>query len=101
MTIRVHPWLKLALYALPLAFLWGQLIRQLSVPWNTNPQYAYGWAVPFLCAYLLWQRLQKAESSGQRSGVSGQRSVVRGQRAEASGQTAEARAKKSEVLRKV
>lgn len=25
-----------------------------------NPQYAYGWAVPFLCAYLLWRKVAQA-----------------------------------------
>ena len=41
---------------LPLFYLWWLLVNQLRVPWSTNPQYAYGWAVPFLCGYLLWQR---------------------------------------------
>ena len=40
-----------------------------------NPQYAYGWAVPFLCAYLLWRkakcRKQKAEIGHQKTVVSG------------------------------
>src|ERR1041384_3943053 len=43
--------------ALPLVYLWWMLINQLRVPWSTNPQYAYGWAVPFLCVYLVWQRI--------------------------------------------
>ena len=51
----------LALYALPLACLWWLLINQLRLPWSVNPQYAYGVAVPFLCAYLLWRRWQGAE----------------------------------------
>jgi exosortase/archaeosortase family protein len=41
-----------------LAFLWFVLINDLRVEWTVNPQYSYGWAVPFLCAFLLWQRIQ-------------------------------------------
>lgn len=51
-------WLKTLLVAAPLAYLWWRLIDHLHVEWNLNPQYGYGWAVPFLCAYLLWQRLR-------------------------------------------
>ena len=40
------------LYFLPLAWLWFRLIGQLRIGWSMNPQYAYGWAVPFLCLYL-------------------------------------------------
>ena len=43
---------------LAFGFLWLVLINQLRVEWANNPQYAYGWAVPFLCLYLLWQRLR-------------------------------------------
>jgi exosortase len=41
--------------AAPLALLWWRLIDQLRLEWSINPQYAYGWAVPFLCLYLCWQ----------------------------------------------
>lgn len=41
-----------------LAALWISLWRQLSLDWSTNPQYSYGWGVPFLAIYLVWQRLQ-------------------------------------------
>src|ERR1019366_2465774 len=37
------------------------LINHLRIEWTLNPQYGYGWAVPFLCLYLIWQRMQKAE----------------------------------------
>lgn len=46
------------LWLLPLAFLWWTLINHLRVEWTVNPQYNYGWAVPFLCAYLLWRNNQ-------------------------------------------
>jgi exosortase len=60
-SIRIHSWLKLGLWLLPLAWLWFVLIDHLRIEWSVNPQYAYGWAVPFLCAYLLWNRLQTAK----------------------------------------
>jgi len=52
---------------LPLAFLWWRLVDHLRLEWTVNPQYAYGWAVPFLCAYLLWQRLRNAAGGGLRT----------------------------------
>ncbi len=44
------------MYFLPLAWLWFRLIGQLRIGWSLNPQYAYGWAVPFLCLYLIWRQ---------------------------------------------
>jgi exosortase len=41
---------------LTLAFLWWRLIDHLRLEWSINPQYAYGWAVPFLSLYLYWHR---------------------------------------------
>ena len=35
--------------------LWAGLIRSLSSFWSTNPQYAYGWTVPALALFLLWE----------------------------------------------
>jgi exosortase/archaeosortase family protein len=46
-----------ALWLLPVAWLWFILINHLRVEWTLNPQYSYGWAVPFLCVYLLYRRL--------------------------------------------
>ncbi len=56
------PWL-LALCALPLAWLWGVLINDLRVEWSLNPQYAYGWAVPFLCVFLVIRRWYQGAQS--------------------------------------
>jgi exosortase/archaeosortase family protein len=56
-----------ALCALPLAWLWFVLINDLRVEWTVNPQYSYGWAVPFLCAFLLWQSAKREAPSGKRS----------------------------------
>ena len=36
--------------------LWMGLFNQLRVEWTINPQYSYGWGVPFLAAYLFWNR---------------------------------------------
>lgn len=41
-----------------LGLLWFRLIDHLRVEWSLNPQYSYGWAVPFLCLFLLWRRVQ-------------------------------------------
>ena len=70
-------------YLLPLAWLWFRLIDHLRVEWSVNPQYAYGWAVPFLCACLLWgkaeNREQKAESRHQKTAIRGPKTEGRGQ----------------------
>jgi exosortase len=38
------------------AFLWFEVINQLKSEWSLNPQYGYGWSVPFLAIYLIWKR---------------------------------------------
>jgi exosortase len=40
-----------------LAFIWLRLVLHLRVVWTVDEQYAYGWAVPFLCALLFWRRM--------------------------------------------
>lgn len=49
---------KTGFYATALAFaaLWLGLCQQLRVEWSVNPQYQYGWGVPFLALYLFWVR---------------------------------------------
>ena len=47
------------LWFAPLLFLWQALIRQVSIEWSVNPQYAFGWAVPLLCLYLLARKLRR------------------------------------------
>ena len=42
-----------------LGYLWFVLINELRGEWTVNPQYGYGWAVPFLCAYLIWENATK------------------------------------------
>lgn len=40
-----------------LALAWYSAINQLRIEWSTNPQYNFGWSVPFLCLYLIIERL--------------------------------------------
>jgi exosortase len=47
-------------------WLWFVLINQLRVEWTNNPQYSYGWAVPFLCLYLAWQKCRKPVEAAAR-----------------------------------
>ncbi len=56
--------MKWIVVLLPLGFLWFSLINQLRVEWSVNPQYSYGWVVPFLClAFVLqkWQAFARGE----------------------------------------
>jgi len=38
------------------ALLWLEVTKHLAPEWSLNPQYGYGWVVPLLTLYLLWQR---------------------------------------------
>ncbi|MBA2270848.1 MAG: exosortase/archaeosortase family protein [Chthoniobacterales bacterium] len=51
--IRVD-WLAVAAFAL----LWLEIVSRLRFEWSANPQYGYGWTVPFLAAYIFWRRWQ-------------------------------------------
>jgi exosortase len=44
------------------AWLWFEVINQLKAEWSLNPQYGYGWSVPFLALYLIWKRWQTRPS---------------------------------------
>jgi exosortase len=48
--------LPFAAAAFFLIILLGEVVNQLGPEWSFNPQYSYGWSVPFLALYLLWQR---------------------------------------------
>ena len=61
--------LKWAWLVMPFAYLWFRLINNLRVEWETNPQYSYGYIVPFLCLGLLlhrWAAQGKAETGKQK-----------------------------------
>ena len=70
---------RLALCAMPLSWLWLVLINHLRVEWSVNPQYSYGWAVPFLCVLLLWRRIQQPAASNQYQATSNQQPATSNQ----------------------
>jgi exosortase len=39
-----------------LAILWCEVVNHLRPEWSLNPQYGYGWIVPFVAIYLFWRR---------------------------------------------
>jgi exosortase len=45
-----------AIAVLFFALLWYEVINQLKTDWSLNPQYGYGWTVPFVALYLIWRR---------------------------------------------
>lgn len=52
-----------------LAALWILAVRQFRFEWSINPQYNYGWVVPFLALYLFierWRRRPPAQTPGAR-----------------------------------
>lgn len=49
-------WIAAAAFGL----LWLEIVSRLRFEWTINPQYGYGWTVPFLAAYILWRRLRTA-----------------------------------------
>src|SRR6266446_5160414 len=51
-TLRSLPWGMFLVFG----GLWLLVINQLRIEWSINPQYAFGWSVPFLCLYLGWER---------------------------------------------
>ena len=55
-SVRAMNWFPIAVFAL----VWLELISRLRFEWSINPQYAYGWTVPFLAAYLFWRRSENA-----------------------------------------
>jgi len=55
-----------------LGALWFFAVRQLRFEWTINPQYTYGWTVPFLSAYLFaerWKRRPPAQALHSRIGI--------------------------------
>ena len=48
---RGFAWISILTFLL----LWTGLVRSLSAFWSTNPQYAFGWTVPALALFLLWE----------------------------------------------
>src|SRR3982074_1837934 len=53
---RAMNWFPIAVFLL----VWLELISRLRFEWSINPQYGYGWTVPFLAAYIFWRRYENA-----------------------------------------
>lgn len=52
-----------------LALLWAAAIWQWRVEWEFNPLYSYGWAVPFLVAWLAWRETEHLPAARPGSGA--------------------------------
>jgi exosortase len=61
----------LALVAFAFLLLWLEVIVQLQSEWSLNPQYGYGWTVPFLAGWLFYQRWLRrpAAAAGSHRGL--------------------------------
>src|SRR5215831_8366166 len=53
---RTMGWVSVGVFAL----VWIELISRLRFEWSINPQYGYGWIVPFLAGYSFWRRYKNA-----------------------------------------
>ena len=53
---RRLPWLTWGPAAVLLGLLWLLIFNQERLEWTVNVVYSYGWAVPVLALYLLWER---------------------------------------------
>jgi len=74
---RLRPAMWPAVWILPFIFLWAVLLNQVRVEWTVNPQYSYGWVVPFLCLGLLVRRWQTFPGfNGQNSEIGIEKSQV-------------------------
>ena len=51
------------LVAAAFLLLWLQVVNHLRAEWTVNPQYGYGWSVPFLALFLLYRRWQDKPAS--------------------------------------
>lgn len=54
-------WLTVAAFGI----LWLEVVARLRFEWSVNPQYGYGWTVPFLAAFVFWRRAQRAPAPSQ------------------------------------
>jgi len=54
--LRRLPWAAWAPTAALLGLLWLLIFNQQRLEWTVNVVYSYGWAVPALALYLLWER---------------------------------------------
>lgn len=45
-----------AIAVVTLGLVWFEILLHLQAEWSYDPQYNYGWSVPFLVLFLLWRR---------------------------------------------
>jgi exosortase len=48
-----------------LVAVWIELVSRLRLEWSINPQYGYGWTVPFLAAFIFWRRWSTAPAAAR------------------------------------
>ena len=60
-SVRPIGWFAIAIVGL----VWLELISRLRLEWSINPQYGYGWTVPFLTAFIFWRRWQTAPNASR------------------------------------
>ncbi|MFL6589558.1 MAG: exosortase/archaeosortase family protein [Chthoniobacterales bacterium] len=58
-TTRTIAWFPVVV----LGLVWLEVVSRLRLEWSINPQYSYGWAVPFLAAYIFWRRWHSAPAA--------------------------------------
>ncbi|MBI2512863.1 MAG: exosortase/archaeosortase family protein [Opitutae bacterium] len=46
--------------AVAIAAMWGAVLVRLSTAWSASVELAHGWAVPVLCALVVWTRRERA-----------------------------------------
>ncbi|HEY3855131.1 MAG TPA: exosortase/archaeosortase family protein [Verrucomicrobiae bacterium] len=69
--------MRLYFLLLPVGYFWFRLIDDLRLEWSTDPQYSYGWIVPFLCLGLLVRRWQAPPNvGGEESETKGRRFAI-------------------------
>jgi len=51
--------------AVLLGLFWLLIFNQQRLEWTVNAVYAYGWAIPFLALYLLWERWKTRPAPGE------------------------------------
>ena len=65
-------WLSLAILSSLLGLLFFDSLQRLVDVWNSREEYSYGYLIPPITAFLLWQRknrLERADFSGSWAGV--------------------------------
>jgi exosortase/archaeosortase family protein len=89
--------MQMILLVFALGCYWAVLVYQLGAQWSVYDQYHYGWAVPFLCLYLLWRKAETLKAEMLKGAARG-KAESRKQKAEM-GMQANAETLKAEMLK--